>query len=251
MNLHRANSILAGVLLLASSLSAQAVSSEAQLLGTWVAVHRSLGGLGSMYTFLPNGKLEMSVGAIVEGWYRIEGDKLILPPTTTSGRPTVTPFRVEGDTLVEQETCYVRVGKATPGAAPIVGVWRSESQATAASIMEQQRKAGAAVDEKTAQAMADMYNHRFYEYTRDGLIKLRLSMRTTFGSYDRRSQTFTLEGEAKHGGRFRLENGLLVLTLPDGKGEDRFIRANATKEELKRSGVRYGDKAAEFDPPVR
>src|SRR5437867_2582880 len=249
MNLRKANSVLAGVILLASSLSAQSAFSEAQLLGTWVAVHRSSGGLGSMYTFLPSGKLEMSVGAIVEGWYRIEGDKLILPPATTSGKPTLTPFRVEGDTLVEQETRYVRVGKATPGAAPIVGVWRSESQATAASIMEQQRKAGAAVDEKTAQAMADMYNHRFYEYTRDGLIKFRLSMRTTFGSYDRRNQTFTLE--AKHGGRFRLENGLLVLTLPDGKGEDRFIRANATKEELKRSGVRYGDKPAEFDPPVR
>jgi len=249
MNLRKANSVLAGVILLASSLSAQAVSSEPQLLGTWVAVHRSLGGLGSMYTFLPNGKLEMSVGAIVEGWYRIEGDKLILPPATTSGKPIVTPFRVEGDTLVERETRYVRVGKATARAAPIVGVWRSESQATAASIMEQQRKAGAAVDEKTAQAMADMYNHQFHEYTRDGLIKFRLSMRTTFGSYDRRNQTFTLE--AKHGGRFRLENGLLVLTLPDGKGEDRFIRANATKEELKRSGVRYGDKPAEFDPPVR
>ncbi len=49
MNLRMANSILAGVLLSASFLSAQAASGEAQLLGTWVAVHRSLGVLGSIH----------------------------------------------------------------------------------------------------------------------------------------------------------------------------------------------------------
>ncbi len=166
----------------------------------------------------------MSVGAIVEGWYRIEGDKLVLPPGTTSGKPTVTPFRVEGDTLYENEMRFLRVGKAAAGAEPIVGVWCAEPQARAGELIE---------------------------YTRDGLIKFRLPMRTTLGTYDMVHQTFALEGEAKHGGRFRLENGLLVLTLPDGKGEDRFIRANATKEELKRAGVRYGDKPAELDPPVR
>ncbi len=53
---------------------------------------------------------------------------------------------------------------------------------------------------------------------------------------------------AKRDGRFRLENGLLLLTQPDGKREDAYIRTDATKEELKRAGVRYGDKPAELDP---
>ena len=270
------NCIIASLLLSASSLCAQVVPaqspessaslSEPQLLGTWVAVHRSLGGLGSMCTFRPGGKLEMSLGAIVEGWYKTEGDRLIQPSGSSvpGAPPTVLHFRVEGDTLYEQhsdkqgsgETRFLRVGKGGAGDAPLVGVWRAE-HATASSIMEEQRKAGRKVDERTAQSMAYMVNHQFHEYTRDGLIKFRLLMRSTFGTYDMSSQTFALAAEgatassAKRGGRFRLDSGLLVLTQPDGKREDKYIRVDATKEELKHAGVRYGDKPAELDPPLQ
>lgn len=273
--MRRAYCIIAGLLLSASSLCAQvapaqspessASVSETQLFGTWVAVHRSLGGLSSMCTFRPGGKLAMSVGAIVDAWYKIEGDKLIKPSGSSvpGAQPEVTHFRVEGDTLYEQhsgkegsgEMRFLRVGKAETGAAPIVGVWRA--QATASSMTKEQRRTGRQVDKRTAQTMADMINHQFLEYTRDGLIKLRLPMRTTSGTYDLASQTFTLAAKgatassAKRGGRFRLENGLLFLTQPDGKREDAYIRTDATKEELKRAGVRYGDKPAELDPPFQ
>lgn len=262
-------SILASLLLAASSLCAQAgptqsppssaTVNEPQLLGTWVAVHRSLGGLGSMWTFLPGGKLEMSVGAIVEGWYMVEGDKLIEPPGSTlpNAKPEVSRFRVEGDTLIKQyekhELRLLRVGKEEHEAAPIVGVWRS-SKATTDIIMKEQRRAGH--DQRTAQRTADMFSLAWTEYTRDGLIKFRLRMRTTRGTYDVATQTYILAPEntagsrsAKRGGRFRLENGLLVLTQSDGKTEDTYIHAEATKEQLKRAGVRYGSKPAELDPP--
>jgi hypothetical protein len=264
--------LLVGLVLSVSSLCAQvsptqspqlsASVNEPQLLGTWVAVHRSLGGLGSMCTFLPAGKLEMSLGPIVEGWYAVDGDKLIEPPGSSlpDAKPSVTRFRVEGDTLYKKEGSvemrYLRVGTAEAGAAPIVGVWHADPQATTASIMEQQRKAGRQIDGRAAQSMVYMVNHQFREYTRDGLIKFRLPMRTTPGTYDAASQTFAVASgdatasSAKRVGRFRLENGLLVLTRPDGKAEDAYIRANATKEEMKRAGVRYGDRAAELEPPL-
>jgi hypothetical protein len=251
-----ANSILA-VLLLSWTLNAQPAPRESQLLGTWVSVQRSLGALGSMCTFLPGHKMEMSFGAVVEGWYRVEGDKLIQPPGKTNGEPTVTRFQVKGDTLYQRpekgntEMRLLRVGKAEAREAPIVGVWRPELQTTARSIMEEQRKAGHEVDAMTAEGMAYIANHRFQEYTRDGLIKLRIPMRTTAGTYDTSSQTFVLEGETKQTGRFRLQDGLLVLTQPNGKTEETYIRADATKEQLKRAGVRYGNKPAELDPPVR
>jgi hypothetical protein len=90
--MRKTSSVFAALMLFASSLHA-----EPELLGTWVAVQRSLGGLGTMLTFLPNGKLESSFGAIVEGWYKIEGDKLIEPPRTVNGKPKVTPYRVTDD----------------------------------------------------------------------------------------------------------------------------------------------------------
>jgi hypothetical protein len=78
---------------------------ESDLLGTWVTVQRSLGALGTMLTFLPGGKLELSFGAIVEGWYKVDGDKLIEPPGTINGKPIVSRFRIEGDTLHMKTGC--------------------------------------------------------------------------------------------------------------------------------------------------
>ncbi len=227
--------------------------SESQLLGTWVAVQRSLGGLGSMCTFLAGGKLEESFGAIVEGWYKIDGDKLIEPSGTTlpDAKPSVMHLRIEGNTLYRRpekgsdETALIRVGKPEAGAAAIVGVWRKERQVRPADILEQERKAGRRIDERMAKAMADLDNREFHEFTRDGLHKFRLPMRTTPGTYDIASQTIRLTSAGNL--RFRLDSGLLVLI--DGQDEFKYIRADATKGELKRAGVRYGQKPAELDPP--
>jgi hypothetical protein len=258
----------------ASNPSATPVTEE-QLLGTWVAVHRSLAGLGSMWTFQPGGKLEMSFGAIVDGWYKVEGDRLIYPPNSTlpGAKPQVFIFRVEGDTLVQRpvkegataeeletlrkaEMRMKRVVPARAGDPPIVGMWQVDpaTAPSAASIAEAQRKAGHEIDERTAQAAADVARKTYHEYTRDGLAKIRIPMRTTRGTYDLATQTFTLQPEgapsdSRHGGRFRIENGLLVLGQLEGKKEDTYIRATATKEELKRAGVQYGGTATHLDPP--
>ena len=218
--------ILATLLLLAAP-----VAVENDLLGTWVAVQRSLGGLGTMITFLPGGKLEMSFGAIVEGWYRVDGDKLIEPPETINGKPTVSRFRIERDSLYLRcdgcpgaETRLLRVGHAQAGAPAIVGRWRDEPPP------------------KDAPAEEKAMSGAFREYTRDGLTKFRLPMNTEAGTYDLTKQTVTLQKPA----HFRVENGVLILA--DGK-EMKFVRSDATKDELKRAGIRYRDRPAELDPP--
>ena len=128
----------------------------------------------------------------------------------------------------------------------IVGVWRLDPGTTVKSIAETQKKAGNPVDEEAAKKIAETTNKQTVEYTRDGLIKFRLPMLTTPGTYDLATQTLTLGGRSAH---FRLQNGLLFVMRPDGKTEDAFIRADATKEQFKRAGIRYGNKPAELEPP--
>src|SRR5258707_146950 len=83
--------------------NAEAAVSPQGVLGVWVSVHRSLGGIGSVWSFLPGGRLEISQAAIVETWFKVEGDRLVMPPATSlpDARPTVLRFRVQNDTLYQ------------------------------------------------------------------------------------------------------------------------------------------------------
>jgi hypothetical protein len=213
----------------ASSASERRV--ETSLIGTWEAVRRSGGAMGSVWTFLPDGKLEMRAGPMVESWYVVKGDQLIEPPESKApgAAPQISRFRIEGDTLIKQqgngELRFTRIGKAPVAATPIVGTWRIGNPGNDARL----------------------------EYTPDGLAKVRIVLRTMHGTYDAMNKTFALTPEnsnASRGGQFRLEGGLLVLTQPDGKTEATYIRAGATKEELKRAGVGYGNEPAQIDPPA-
>ncbi len=192
-----------------------ATLTQPQLTGSWVAVHRSSGGLGTILTFLPDSKLDANYAAIVETWYRTEGDKFVQPSGSSApdAKDVVVRFHVEGNTLqFEPEgslpTRFTRVGNAVKGAPPIVGRWQVDPQ-------------------------------RVIEYTRDGLIKVRYPMNTKSGTYDAAAKTFTLPDRS---GEFHFENGLLIFS-----GEP-FVRADATKADLARVGVQYGSKPAELEP---
>ena len=192
-----------------------ATVAQPQLTGSWVAVHRSAGGLGTVLTFLPDSKLASSYAAIVETWYRVEGQTFVQPSGSSApdAKPNVVPFRVEGNSLLFEPdggapVRFTRVGTAEKGAPPIVGKWQVDPQ-------------------------------RVIEYTRDGLVKVRYPMNTKWGTYDAAKKTFTLSDRS---GEFHFDNGLLIVN-----GEP-FIRADATKAELLRAGVLYGSKAAELEP---
>lgn len=247
------------VLLLSSVAAAQAPAppiTEDQLVGTWVAVHRSLGGLGSIWEFQRGGKLQVSFGAVVEEPYKVADDRLITPPgsTTPGARPMVIKFRIADDFMYwstpgsgGKEARFKRTGRPQAGDPPIVGEWLMDVPAT-----EPRTPEGKVRDDKSQEAITQVARMAIHEYTRDGLAKLRVPMRTQSGSYNVAQQTFVVEAAGPGGpqpklGRFRLQDGLLVLAQPDGKTEDTYIRSTATKEELKRAGVSYGGKPAELD----
>src|SRR5205814_4781926 len=103
---------------------------EASIVGNWVAVHRSNGGIGSLWEFNKNGTLRMGIGAMVDMPYKQEGDKLILPSVTTDpgAKPLISTIRIEGGMLTETPEGahevprkFVRSGPAKSGDASIVG----------------------------------------------------------------------------------------------------------------------------------
>jgi hypothetical protein len=51
--------------------------------GRWRTLETSKGGIGAIYEFRVDGNATFSPGATVEVPYRVEGDQLITPPTTT------------------------------------------------------------------------------------------------------------------------------------------------------------------------
>ena len=190
------------------------------VVGTWVSTQRSAGGLGTILTFQPDSKLESSIAALVETWYRIDGDKFIQPGAQPADKPTVATFHFEGDTLVfnhenDPPLRLTRIGSAENGAAPIVGKWKVDDQ-------------------------------KSIEYTKDGLIKVRYPISKSTGSWDAATSSLTLPtGKAQ----YRLAKGLLILKMT-GADDITFVRADAGKEEIRHANIKYGDKPTDLDPPA-
>lgn len=210
--------LLAMVLSLSTCVAAQEMKSE--VVGHWTSANPSSGGIGSMWEFKSDGTLTMSPGVVVDMPYQIKGDKLILPPGTTNAdaKPQIYSFRVDGDMLyerldgIEKEVRFVRIAKSKSGEPSIVGTWKL--------LFEENP------------AMKDQLNpfiHTTYTYTTDGVCKLRVPFKFEAGTYsvtDSKSGTFTLPSRKDQTFAYRVADGKLYLTRPNGKGEDVYIREN-------------------------
>jgi hypothetical protein len=159
----------------------------------------------------------MAPGAVVDMPYQIDGDKLILPPGTTKpdAKPQIYLFRIDGDTLYERgdgmqgEVRLVRLTKAKPGDAPIVGTWKF------------------LVDESAAKGQARLIANATYTYTKDGVCKLRVPFTFVEGTYkatDSKSGTLTVASKKDQTYAYRVVDGKLYLTQPDAKSEDVYVR---------------------------
>jgi len=147
--------------LFALSVAAAQVAPTTQatpLLGTWEAVTRSAGGLGSTISFAPDNTMSYTLGAMVDMKYKRARDSLyIIDPQNG-----VNAFRISivRDTLVMvndgREQRETRVGAPITGADPVIGRWT--------------------------------YTHytgvpAFEEYTPAGDFRLRVPIRTLDGTY--------------------------------------------------------------------
>jgi hypothetical protein len=128
------------------------------LIGTWEAVTRSAGGLGSTISFAPDNSMSFTLGAMVDMKYKRARDSLyIIDPANGINAFRVTILR---DTLVMvnegKEQRETRVGAPLKGADPVIGRWT--------------------------------YLHytgvpAFEEYTPGGDFRLRVPIRTLQGTY--------------------------------------------------------------------
>jgi hypothetical protein len=215
------------LLLFASCCDAQVIKTE--IVGHWVAVNRSQGGIGSMWEFKTDGTLTMAPGAVVDMPYKIDGDKLILPPTTTGAdaKPLVVSFRIQGNTLYQsspdnsaaanKEGKFVRVSTSKPGDQPIVGTWKPAEAGCALPADQQYREVICALGRNAT-----------FTYTKDGVCKLRMPFKFIAGTYtakDSSSGAFTVTSRPGTVFTYRVAQGKLYLSQPpNGKTEDVYER---------------------------
>ena len=161
------------------------------LVGTWEAVTRSAGGLGSTISFAPDNSMSFTLGAMVDMKYKRARDSLyIIDPANG-----VNAFRVSilRDTLVMvnqgKEQRETRVGAPLKGADPVIGRWT--------------------------------YLHytgvpAFEEYTPGGDFRLRVPIRTLQGTYATMGDSAMMHLPGPGGGdravRFAVVGDTLELT---------------------------------------
>ena len=107
-------------------------ATEADLIGFWSAVNLTKGGLGSQWTFTPNGSATHTFGAAVDFLYETDGNKMkmtfVNPDGTAAPDTPLQEFVVKGDTLTlnpdntERRQEMRRTG-ALIATSPLVGEW--------------------------------------------------------------------------------------------------------------------------------
>jgi hypothetical protein len=195
-------SILMFVSLLARLLAAQsAPAPTGSIVGTWEAVARSAGGLGSTITFSPDNSLSFTLGAMVDMNYRHVGDSLFV--TSADGALPPASVKFTDDTLVvTRSDREQRETRLTPKLAkdPLVGLWTFRHYTGVAA---------------------------YEEYAPDGAFHLRVPIRTLTGNYVVAGNTAVMHLIGDGGGdrtvNFAITGDTLQLTW-NGRSS-RYLRA--------------------------
>jgi hypothetical protein len=175
--------------LLAGGASAQPTSST-PLIGTWEAVARTAGGLGTTLSFGEDNSLLFTVGAMVDfKYHRVRDSLFIVDP---EGHSTPSRIRIVHDTLITTRGSNVqretRVGATSP-ADSLVGLW-SYPHYTGVPAFE--------------------------DYTPTGELHLRIPIRTLKGTYASQGDSAMLHLPGPGGGdravRFAVSADTLLLT---------------------------------------
>ena len=168
---------------------------ENSLLGEWLSVQRSTGGLGSTKSYSREGVVTGTYGALVDFTYKVAGGKLTL---SFSGEPAVVQnFQIEGSKLIltdssgrKQELNRLS-GNAESG---IVGQWTGDYYTGQKQILH---------------------------FTDSGNLYLSVPMVSTKGSYEINGDLLTesFEGKGKKEWKWVIKDNVLTLTDAAGKSE--------------------------------
>jgi hypothetical protein len=194
--------LVAAPLWISGSAAAQgAVAVPVALLGSWEAISRSEGGLGSTISFGADNTLTFTMGAMVDMRYRRSGDSLFV--TGPNGDLAPSKIAIARDTLIitrnGHEQRESRIGVAV-GDNPLVGHWT--------------------------------YLHytgvpAYEEYTADGAYHLRVPIRTLQGNYTAFGDAAMLHLMGDGGGDRNVKFSVVGDTLQlswDGQ-TSRYLRA--------------------------
>ena len=176
-------------------------SKNPALLGKWISVARAKDGTATVTEFRPDGTFTSAFQATLECSYRVNGDLMILSvnnPTTGRKSEDSAQARVIGDTLYlksplrDTEEPMQRLSSRQPADPAIVGSWGSGINGPHPAVAD---------------------------FTRDGKMTFRQTLRTVSGTYStsRDALTLTFEDAPPQTGKFQLENRLLVLTPQKGE----------------------------------
>jgi len=171
------------------------------LVGKWTSVARAKDGTASVTEFRPDSTFTSAFETRLEYSYRVNGDLMILSvsdPKTGRTSEDSAQVRVAGDKLYLKsplqatEEPMQRLTAQQPGDNPIVGTWGSGMNGPHAAVAK---------------------------FTKDGKMTFRLTLRALSGTYSVAGDTLTLtfEGAPSQTGKFRFEEGALVLTPETGE----------------------------------
>jgi hypothetical protein len=187
-------------------ISAPATAST--LVGRWRTLEISKGGIGAMVEFYKDGRVDYSVGAVVEMSYQIDADTLILPPETTGGAhqkqrfsfpaPGRVSLRADDSPSVE----LTRVGTPPQTDHPLVGEW---------------------VGSREVGSRTMSLRYIFYP---GGKLLLLIPFVTEHGTYslDHSQIRLTLPNRQPITGTWRVEGDLLTMPSAGGVGDAKFRR---------------------------
>jgi hypothetical protein len=129
------NLVITMVLIITPSLSVAANS----LLGEWISVERSKGGLGAAKNYTQDGNVRATFGALVDFKYKIVGKKLTLSlPQVPKATDIVQTFQINGDKLtLTDDTGNKQELTRMPGAgnSGIIGKWTGDHYTGAKQIL--------------------------------------------------------------------------------------------------------------------
>lgn len=197
----RVVAVAAQVFLAGVAAAQTVVAVPGALLGSWEAISRSEGGLGSTISFAPDNTLTFTMGAMVDLSYRRSGDSLFV----TGADGNLAPARIVfvHDTLIVtrngREQRETRIGPGT-GDNPLVGHWT--------------------------------YLHytgvpAYEEYTASGAYHLRVPLRTLQGNYTAFGDAAVLHLMGDGGGDRSVKFSVVADTLRlswDGQ-RSRYLKA--------------------------
>ncbi len=174
------------------------------LIGRYESVERSKGGIGATMEFQRDGRLVQTIGAMVDGAYRINGDTLLVR-WEDSPEESKSWFRVTADSMLQTtgsganqgRRAARRVGKAEVVQGSVVGKWSYPHSA-----------GGIAVE----------------EYTKDGQFHFRLPFTPVTLHYSLEGDTLTLHPFDNPTGSsiWRVtvsDTSLTMIQLPGGKAQ--------------------------------